>query len=292
MPVLLRLHRVWRATSPEARRLLRVLFVWVCPVPVYPDGRTTQMPSAMTVEIRPGVHRPDLSVLTKPAARAALAGRDHVRTSVCEMWSQALEELSDSVWRIVLNLFARFARPPSALEIAETANLTVAQVVVILADLVSQDLLVMDDSASAIVSAYPFASQPTDHRVELSGRELYAMCAIDALGIAGMFQKDAIIKSRCRICHERIEIGTTRRGKSLSYHHPVGSVVWYDFAYTQTAATSCCPAIALFCSDAHLKRWLLDQNSQRMGCRLTVDEGLEVGRALFEPVLATAPVNR
>lgn len=249
------------------------------------------MPSVMTVEIRPGVHRPDLAVLTQPAAHAALVGRNRVRAGLCEAWNHALEELSDSVWRVVLDLFARFARPPSTLEIAETANLAVAQVVVILADLVSHDLLVMDNSASAIVSAYPFASQPTDHRVELSGRELYAMCAIDALGIAGMFRKDAIIKSRCRTCDGRIEVGTSQSGKSLSHYHPVGSVIWYDFAYTQTAAASCCPAIALFCCDEHLERWLLDQNPQRIGCRLTVEEGLEVGRALFEPVLATAPAG-
>jgi len=76
------------------------------------------------------------------------------------------------------------------LEIAETANLSMAQFGVILADLQSHDLLVMDNSASAIIYAYPFAGQPTDHRVEPSGRELYAVCAIDALGVAGMFQKN------------------------------------------------------------------------------------------------------
>lgn len=246
------------------------------------------MSPAMTVEIRPGIHRPDWSVLTRTAARQALMGRERGRAGLCDRWSEALGELSDAVWRIVLDLFARFARPPCALEIAKKANLTVEQVSVILSDLVSHDLLVMDKSASAIVSAYPFAGEPTDHRVELSDRGLYAMCAIDALGIAAMFRKDAIIKSSCRTCDRRIEIGTGESGKSLGYCRPVESAVWYDFVYTQTAATSCCPAIALFCSDEHLERWLLDQNPQRIGCRLTVDEGLEVGRALFEPVLATA----
>jgi len=249
------------------------------------------MPSPLTGEIRHGICRPDWSVLTRPAARAALTGRDSIRARICEKWNQPLEETPDFVWRTVLDLFARFARPPSALEIAETANLSMAQVGVILADLQSHDLLVMDNSASAIVYAYPFAGQPTDHRVELSGRELYAVCAIDALGVAGMFRKDTTIKSTCRTCGGRIEIGTARNGKSLSYCRPVGSVVWYDLAYNQTAAESCCPAIAFLCSDEHLGQWLLDQNPKRIGYRLTLDEGLEVGRALFEPVLATASVR-
>src|SRR6266481_8934903 len=138
------------------------------------------MPSAMTGEIRHGICRPDWSVLTRPAARAALTGRDSIRARICEKWNQPLEETSDLVWRTVLDLFARFARPPSALEIAETANLSMAQVGVILADLQSHDLLVMDNSASAIVYAYPFAGQPTDHRVEPSGREL-TLCAQSTL---------------------------------------------------------------------------------------------------------------
>ena len=104
----------------------------------------------------------------------------------------------------------------------------------------------MDASASAIVHAYPFAGQPTEHRVELSGRELYAVCAVDALGVAGMFRTDTTVKSNCRACSAPIEIGTARNGKSLSDSRPAGSVVWYDLAYNQTAAASCCPAIAFF----------------------------------------------
>jgi hypothetical protein len=187
--------------------------------------------------------------------------------------------------------FCEICSAPFGVEIAETANLSMSQVGVILTDLQSHDLLVMDNSAGAIVYAYPFAGHPTDHRVELSGRELYAVCAVDALGVAGMFRKDTTIKSTCRTCGVRIEIGTARNGKSLSYCRPVGSVVWYDLAYRQTAAESCCPAIAFLCSDEHLGQWLLDQNPKRIGCRLTLDEGLEVGRALFEPVLASASVR-
>ena len=40
------------------------------------------------------------------------------------------------------------------------------------------------DQAGVIVALYPFSTVPTPVRVRLDGAERYAMCAIDALGIA------------------------------------------------------------------------------------------------------------
>ena len=93
------------------------------------------MPSPLSGEIRPGIHRPDWSVLTRPAARSALARRDRVRAGINEKWNQALDVTPDLVWRTVLDLFARLARPPSMPEIAERIDLSVAQVAAIIADL-------------------------------------------------------------------------------------------------------------------------------------------------------------
>ncbi len=144
----------------------------------------------------------------------------------------------------------------------------------------------MDKLAGAIAYAYPFTGQETEHRVQLRGRKLHAVRAIDALGIAGMFRTDVVIESSCRACGSRIEIGTAQGGKSLSHARPVDAVLWYDLAYSGRAAASCCPSIALFCSGTDLRRWLSAQRPQREGYRLMLDEALEVSRALFEPVLA------
>ena len=72
LPVFVRLHELRRASKAEVRRLLCVLLPWFRPVPASPGGRDTHMPSAMTVEIRPGIHRPDWSIVTTAAAREAL----------------------------------------------------------------------------------------------------------------------------------------------------------------------------------------------------------------------------
>jgi len=55
-----------------------------------------------------------------------------------------------------------------------------------LAVLAREDLMHLD-AQGEIAVAYPFSGGPTRHRVVLSGgREVWAMCAIDALGIAAM----------------------------------------------------------------------------------------------------------
>lgn len=61
--------------------------------------------------------------------------------------------------------------------------------------------------------------------------------------------------------------------------------MWYDFAYRGSACASCCPAIAFFCADEHLRRWLEAETPRRQGARLATDEALELGRAIFGPVL-------
>ena len=36
---------LWRASTTEARRLLRILFVWFCAVSAHPGGQDTYMPA-------------------------------------------------------------------------------------------------------------------------------------------------------------------------------------------------------------------------------------------------------
>jgi hypothetical protein len=136
-------------------------------------------------------------------------------------------------------------------------------------------------------NAYPFTTQATEHRVTLHGHTLHALCAIDALGVGGMFQTDVTIASSCRLCQTPINIGTASAGHLVGAAQPGDIMVWYDLVYDHTAAKSCCPSIAFFCSDNHLQQWLALTIPPRAGSRLTLAEAMEVGRAIFEPVLAT-----
>ncbi len=79
----------------------------------------------MTAEIRPGIRRPDWSLITIAVARATLLGRDRSRQGLAEKWNHALEPTQDRVWRVVLELFARLGRPPYLHEIGKETGLSV-----------------------------------------------------------------------------------------------------------------------------------------------------------------------
>jgi len=115
---------------------------------------------------------------------------------------------------------------------------------------------------------------------------LRALCAIDAPGVAEMYGADVAISSPCNRCGETIHVRTTAKGSALRSFSPLSAVVWYDFAYDGDASTSCCPTTAFFCSDQHLQQWLEARTARPEGIRLTLEEALEVGRAIFGPVLA------
>ena len=242
--------------------------------------------SRVTAEIRPGVQRPDWSIVTKPAARDALLAGRRTRASLQENWYHALPPLHDTLWRSVLTLFADQGRAPSIVELANHTGLPAMQVQSLLLTLQSHDLLGLDQAAQTIKYAYPFAGEPTGHRVSMNGRTLNALCAIDAMGAGSMYRLDTTITSACRLCSTPIEIATASQGTILSHAQPVGAVVWYDLAYSGIAATSCCASIDFFCCDDHLQQWMVVQPTARTGYRLAVDEALEVGRAIFGPVLA------
>jgi hypothetical protein len=187
----------------------------------------------------------------------------------------------------VLELFGKLGRPPDLPEICHATSCSPVQVRAHLAELQAHDLLGTDRTTGAIVYAYPFTSQATEHRVKLYGHTLHALCAIDALGVGGMFRTDVTITSSCRLCATQIEIATTQAGQAVTCARPADAVVWYDLAYDRAAATSCCPSIGFLCSDDHLQQWLASR-IPRASSRLALGEAMEVGRAIFEPVLAAA----
>ena len=52
------------------------------------------------------------------------------------------------------------------------------------------------DPDGQIAVAYPFSATPTRHRVRIGGHvDVYAMCAIDSLGVAAMLGRDTRIES-------------------------------------------------------------------------------------------------
>jgi len=233
--------------------------------------------------VRPGVTFPDWSLVTSPAVRDALqamVGSDHV----LNRWS-GYDPITDRIRVALLQLYTEDGRAPTLGALAERTGLNGTVIWPQLEELGRRDLVVLD--GERITGAYPFTDQDTGHRVTLDGRALNAMCAVDALGIGAMTDRDVAIASRCRHCGAPIQITTRDQGRALAQIEPTTAVMWQSVRYEGAcAANSLCATTAFFCTDEHLSAWRYERSADEPGFRLSIEEGLEAGRALFGPSLA------
>ncbi len=112
--------------------------------------------------------------------------------------------------RRILWTLAEQGRMPEPAELQPL--LTQGDLLSALAMLAHEDLIVLNATGQP-TGAYPMTLEPTRHRIQLHGHEIYAMCAIDALAIAPMFDTEVRIDSSCRMTGEAIRIH--QRGKVL-----------------------------------------------------------------------------
>jgi hypothetical protein len=96
----------------------------------------------------------------------------------------------------LLSAFLTGTGPPDAPVVAGLAAELGLDPPAALADLAAADLVHTDPATGTIVVAYPFSGRPTPYRVDLAGGPaVFAMCAIDALGIPQMLRSDGRISS-------------------------------------------------------------------------------------------------
>jgi mercuric reductase len=248
-----------------------------------PDAEVRPLEQRVTSVLRPGVLFPDWSAVTSAAARSTLVAMIEA-TRNPRVWRQQTAA-EDEMRRAILELYARLGRAPAPEEITWHCGIATERVFTLMHRLAKRDLVVLENAR--IVGAYPLTDRPTEHRVRVEGQRLHAMCAIDALGVGAMYDTNTLIESRCRFCRVAIDITTVDHGRRLDAVLPAETVVFAGIGYRGgCAATSLCTTIAFFCSDAHLSEWRSAQPLDASGFRLSTDEALEVGRAVFGPVMA------
>jgi len=104
--------------------------------------------------------------------------------------------------------------------------------------LVAKRAVVRDDLGD-IVFAYPLSALSTAHRVTLQdGRQLYAMCAVDALGVAFTFKQDIKINSLCRHCNTPVSLQVIN-GEIIDLHPATAHVMHVDLNKLENWAGSC-----------------------------------------------------
>jgi hypothetical protein len=79
--------------------------------------------------------------------------------------------------------------------------------------------------------APPFSAVPTQHRVRIDGREYFANCSWDALGIPAALHAEAEVLSRCEQSLEPLHLVVRRDGPEAAAclaHFAVPAAHWWD----------------------------------------------------------------
>jgi hypothetical protein len=222
-------------------------------------------------------------VTVTPGVRAALDAAAIPSSKIGPRRHERLTERERELYFWVLRRFASSGRPTGK-DTRETAERLGLDANSALETLAAQDLVHLDRTGEIVV-AYPFSGRPTGHRVVFAGgNELHAMCAIDALGIAPMFDEAIEIVSQDPLTGERIEVDLTPAGTGS--WRPEDAVVVCGASGSGESCSSCCPVLNFFASRQNGERWLAGRLDVR-GYVMTMDEAIEAGRAVFGDALAS-----
>lgn len=182
----------------------------------------------------------------------------------------------------ILRRFATSGRPSNAetREAAQRLGLDAERALVTFA----QEDLVHFDRPGEIAVAYPFSGRPTAHRVRFQGgHEAYAMCAIDALGIAPMFGEPIEIASRDPLTEEAIRVELEADGMGSWQPSEAVVVCGPSGSGSSESCSSCCPVLNFFASRENGERWL-EARPEVRGQAISLPEAIAAGRAVFGDV--------
>ena len=192
--------------------------------------------------------------------------------------------LTDSERELYFWILRRFATSghPSGAETREAAERLGLDAERALDTFAGEDLVHLDRKGEIAV-AYPFSGRPTAHRVRFQGgREAYAMCAIDALGIAPMFDEQIEIASRDPLTE--VEIQLTLEPEGTGRWQPEEAVVVCGASGSGESCCSCCPVLNFFASRENGERWL-KARPEVHGQVISMPEAVAAGRSVFGDVL-------
>lgn len=144
------------------------------------------------------------------------------------------------------------------------------------------DLVVLDAGGEP-VGAYPFTLEETPHRLTIRGRDVYAMCAFDALAVSPTFGTEVLIRSRCRVSGESIRL--CQSGLNVVQETPLAEVLlgirWQKPG--ACAAHSICREMVFLTGRSRARQWQEDEPRVREVFPLA--EAIRLAAAFFRPLL-------
>ena len=131
----------------------------------------------------------------------------------------------------IYRTFLETGEPPKAGAIAATLGLPESDVRTALERLASGRAIVLRHGTHDVLMAAPFSAEPTRFRVEVEGRQWWANCVWDALGIPAMLGASATISARCGDCDEPLSlrvVGGALGNSECAVHFAVPAARWWE----------------------------------------------------------------
>ncbi len=181
----------------------------------------------------------------------------------------------------ILNSLVKNGHPPSREELIQ--RLGPDNVETGLQRLGADDLIVLDADGKNPVGAYPVTIEKTPHKITINGHTIYAMCALDAVSVAPMFDTEVHIDSCCRVSNTPISIRI--QGSKILNAQPNDDITvgirWQMPA--GVAAHSMCMEMVFLENRPTAEAW---QNSNTESISLfTLAEAVDFGKRFFLPLL-------
>jgi hypothetical protein len=241
-----------------------------------PDGRIVPAPSveqlrdAITTAGQPAVPPMPGEVLSAWRTRAL-----------------PLDPVERSVQQAILRTFATTGHAPTPGDLDAVTAGSGRRTADVLTALHDGDAIRLGPDGQIAV-AYPFSAAPTRHRVRIGGAgsdgvDVYAMCAIDALGISAMVGRATRIESVDVTTGQPVTV--TTRGGATNWE-PTGAVVFIGADTAGGPSADCCCDYLNFFTDRHAAQTWASVHPQVPGRILDQAEAEDVGVRLFGHLLA------
>ncbi len=202
----------------------------------------------------------------------------------------ALSAPARTFHRVVLRSFLDKGRPPTLGELRPAARQLGIGLERLLAELVVHDVI-QRAADGAIQVAYPFSSVPTPHRVEIDGLPpVFAMCAIDALGLPFMVRRPATIHTQDPTDATRITIAVEPASGEQRWRPATAVVLANECSEEPVIKAECsCPFINAFASPDTAESWRTE-HPELVVKLLTQGQALAEARTIFGALLEEPPV--